>query len=168
MRCKGALSSAALAALIALTSTAFAARPSAADPHAPGRWAPLPPPGIEVEDEIAAWDPLPAVVMPALAAEPPAPAADTYSEELPVCVTWVAPEYPTMAREADIGGQVVTHVLVGADGRVHDVRVDQRHSVLMLDDAATQAAREMVFIPALVNHRPVAVWVAVPFNFRRW
>jgi TonB family protein len=168
LRCNDALPSAALAALIVLASTIFAASPSAADPKAPCWWTSPLPPGIEAEGGIVAWDQTLAVIMPAPVEEPPAPHYEVYSEELPVCVTRVAPEYPTMAREADISGEVVTHVLVGADGRVHDVRVDQQHSVLMLDDAATQAARELVFVPALVNNRPVAVWVAVPFNFRLW
>jgi len=168
MRCNDALSSAALAALIALAGVTFDAGPSAASPQAPCSWTPPLPSSIEVEAGIVAWDEALAVIMPAPAAEPPVAHEDAYVEELPVCVTRVAPDYPALAREADISGRVVTHVLIGADGRVHEVRVDQQHSVPMLDNAATQAARELVFIPALVNGRPVAVWVAVPFNFRLW
>ncbi len=59
----------------------------------------------------------------------------------------------------------VAHVLVGRDGRVLDVRIDQGHSVPMLDEAAVRAARQWVFTPAFANGKPVAVWVAVPFNF---
>ena len=168
MRCNDALSSAALAALIALAGVTFDAGPSAASPQAPCSWTPPLPSSIEVEAGIVAWDEALAVIMPVPAEEPPASHEIAYIEELPVCVTRVALDYPAMAREADISGRVVTHVLIGADGRVHEVRVDQQHSVPMLDDAATQAARELVFIPALVNGRPVAVWVAVPFNFRLW
>jgi TonB family protein len=168
MRCNDALSSAALAALIALTSLTFGAGPSVADPQTPGSWTPPLPSSIEVDAGIVAWDEALAVIMPPPAEEPFAPQGSVYTEELPVCVTRVALDYPALAREADISGRVVTHVLVGADGRVHDVRVDRQHSVLMLDDAAAQAARELVFMPALVNSRPVAVWVAVPFNFRLW
>ena len=170
MRCNDALPSAALAALIVLAGATFGAVPSAAGPQALSPWTPPPLPRIEVEEEIIAWDQAMAMIVPAPAEETPARHGDAYVyvEELPVCVTRVAPDYPTMAREAEISGKVVTHVLVGADGRVHDVRVDQQHSVLMLDDAAKQAARELAFIPALVNGRPVAVWVAVPFDFRLW
>jgi TonB family protein len=167
MRCNDALPGAALAALMALSGATFGAGPSAAGPQAPFAWTP-PSSGIEIEGDLLAWDQTLAMIVPAPAAEPPAPRAVAYVEELPVCVTRVAPDYPSMAREAEISGKVVTHVLVGADGRVHDVRMDQQHSVLMLDDAAMQAARELAFIPALVNGRPVAVWVAVPFNFRLW
>lgn len=46
-----------------------------------------------------------------------------------------------------------------------DVRIDEKHSVPMLNDAAVRAARQWVFTPAFANDQPVAVWVAVPFNF---
>jgi TonB family protein len=167
VRCNHAISSAVLPALVALTCAAFVAGPSAAGPQVPGPWTP-PPPGIATESGEAAAEQVLAVVLPAPAEEPPSVRDDAYSVELPVCVPRVAPEYPTLAREAHISGRVVTNVLVGADGRVHDVRVDRQHSVMMLDDTATRAARELEFIPALVNGRPVAVWVAVPFNFRLW
>jgi protein TonB len=86
-------------------------------------------------------------------------------EELPEPVHSVAPEYPALAREAGVSGLVVAHLLVGRDGRVLEVRLDERHSVLMLNEAALRAARQWVFKPALGNNRPVAVWVAVPFDF---
>jgi periplasmic protein TonB len=152
--------------LIVLTA-ALATTLAAAAPRFHGPWPPLP---LEtgLTDEAALGEPMLAVVLPAPEESPSVGRDPAYSEELPVCVRRVAPEYPALAREAEISGEVVTHVLVGTDGRVHDVQVDPRHSVLMLEDAATQAAREFTFIPALVNDRPVAVWVAVPFSFRLW
>jgi len=44
------------------------------------------------------------------------------------------------------------------------VRIDEEHSILMLNEAAIQAARQWVFTPALTNDHPVAVWVAVPIS----
>ena len=105
--------------------------------------------------------------------EQPAPAETlpgfrqyVYVEELPAPVHSVSPEYPAIAKEAGVSGLVVAHLLVGRDGHVLDVRIDEQHSVLMLNEAAVRAARQWVFKPALANNRPVAVWVAVPFNFR--
>jgi protein TonB len=86
-------------------------------------------------------------------------------EQLPVPVSSVSPEYPAIAKEAGVSGLVVAHLLVGKDGRVLDVRIDEKHSVLMLNEAAILAARQWVFTPAFSNNRPVAVWVAVPFRF---
>ncbi len=107
------------------------------------------------------------VVEPPAAAEPlPDPNVYVYVEELPVATRRVEPEYPDLAREAGVSGTVLTRVLVGRDGRVLDVRVDERHSIPMLDEAAVAAARRWVFTPAYANGKPVAVWVAVPFAFR--
>jgi protein TonB len=106
------------------------------------------------------------VEQPAVAETLPALHAYVYVEELPAPVRRVDPEYPALAREAGVSGRIVAHLLVGRDGRVLDVRIDERHSIPMLDEAALRAARQWAFTPALANGKPVAVWVAVPFNFR--
>ena len=86
-----------------------------------------------------------------------------YYEDEPVPVTQVQPVYPEFAREAQIQGKVLLHVLVGKDGRVKNVKVIK--SVKGLDEAATDAIRKWVFKPALSNNKPVAVWVEVPMDF---
>jgi protein TonB len=87
-----------------------------------------------------------------------------YYEDEPTPVTHPDPVYPAFAREAQISGKVVLHVLVGKDGRVHDVKVIR--SVTGLDQAAVDAIKKWVFKPALSNNKPVAVWVEVPMDFR--
>ena len=89
-----------------------------------------------------------------------------YFEELPVPITQITPTYPDLAREAGVEGTVMVNVLVGKDGRVIEVQVDKKRQVPMLNDAALAAARLWVFKPALSNNQPVAVWTAIPFNFR--
>jgi protein TonB len=91
--------------------------------------------------------------------------AYVYVEEMPVPVRMVNPEYPRIAQEAGVSGRVIAHVLVSRAGRVLDVKIDPDHSIPMLNDAAVQAVRQWAFKPALVNDRPIEVWVAVPFNF---
>jgi protein TonB len=86
-----------------------------------------------------------------------------YYEDEPVPVTTVQPAYPEFAREAQIQGKVVLHVLVGKDGRVKNVKVAR--GVTGLNDAAMDAVRKWVFKPALSNNKPVAVWVEVPVDF---
>ncbi len=94
------------------------------------------------------------------------PALDEYVpyDEPPAVVTAVTPAYPDLAREAGVEGTVRLRVLVGRDGRVHDVHVDG--SVPMLDEVACAAARRWVFTPALAGGHPVEVWVAIPIRFR--
>lgn len=89
----------------------------------------------------------------------------TYADVWPVAVTEVKPEYPQIARDAMVDGQVVVLVLVGRDGRVREAKVDEHHHVLLLDEAALAAARKWVFSPALANGHAVSVWTAIPFDF---
>jgi protein TonB len=86
-----------------------------------------------------------------------------YVEELPEAVTKVQPEYPEIARSANVDGTVLVQALVGKDGRVKDTKVVK--SIAMLDASAVTAVKQWVFKPALSNNKPVAVWVAVPVRF---
>ena len=140
---------------------------------------PVPDDQVPVESTIASVDEL-RTAMPGTGAgdlpvviEQPAPVETlpdykkyVYVEQMPAPVRSVSPEYPAIAKEAGVSGLVVAHLLVGRDGRVLDVRIDEDHSILMLNEAAVRAARQWVFTPAYANDQPVAVWVAVPFNFR--
>ena len=94
----------------------------------------------------------------------PAPDEFIPVEEQPVIVEWKTPEYPRMAREAGIEGIVTVRALVGKDGKVRDAILGKGVHQL-LDEAALAAAKECVFKPAIQNKNPVAVWVAIPFNF---
>jgi TonB family protein len=86
-----------------------------------------------------------------------------YVEELPEAITKVPPTYPDAARRAHIEGTVMVQALVGKDGRIHDTKIVK--SIPELDEAAVAAVRQWIFKPALANHEPVAVWVAVPVKF---
>lgn len=86
-------------------------------------------------------------------------------EKLPVLVSRPAPVYPEVAIKAGIEGRVVVKVLVGKDGHVHDAVV-QYSTAEILNEAALAAAREYIFVPAVMNSGPVSVWMSVPFSFR--
>lgn len=86
-----------------------------------------------------------------------------YFEELPEAITRVSPQYPDIARQAGIEGTVMIQVLVGKDGKVKDTKVVE--SIPVLDDEAVKAVKGWVFKPALVNNKPIAIWVAVPVRF---
>ena len=57
------------------------------------------------------------------------------------------------------------HALVGKDGRVIRVEVDESRSILLLNETALEAAKRWVFQPAMTNGHPVPAWVAITFNF---
>ncbi len=75
------------------------------------------------------------------------------------------PEYSEEARKIKQQGTVVLWVVVGADGRVRDVRV-QRSLGFGLDEKALEAVRMWKFEPARVDHQPVAVQINVEVRFR--
>lgn len=85
-------------------------------------------------------------------------------DSLPVPVKKVAPAYPEAARAAGLEGTVIVQALVGKDGRVKDMKLAQ--SVNGLDAPALVAVRQWEFQPATRDHKPVAVWVAVPVEFK--
>lgn len=56
--------------------------------------------------------------------------------------------------------------LVGDDGLVHEIRVDEGSSNLEVDAAATRVMRTAIFSPARMEGIPVGVWVTFPVTFR--
>jgi len=85
-------------------------------------------------------------------------------EEEPVRLRIDAPVYPELARNAEIEGTVLVRVLVGKDGKVRDVIFMTGPEALRA--AAIDCAQTAVFRPALMDHKPVEVWVAMPITFK--
>lgn len=75
------------------------------------------------------------------------------------------PEYSDEARKAKYEGTVILWAVIGADGRVHEVRVS-RPVGLGLDQKAVEAVEKWRFIPAKKNGVPIAVTSEVEVNFR--
>jgi len=92
-----------------------------------------------------------------------APGTYVYVDELPDPLVRVPPNYPDAAREAGVEGTVSVMAQVCACGEVADTRIVK--SIPLLDAAAVAAVRQWIFIPALSNGEPVAVWVVIPVRF---
>lgn len=75
------------------------------------------------------------------------------------------PEYSEEARKAKYQGTVVLWVVIGPDGRPHDMRV-QRSLGMGLDEKAMEAVRTWKFEPAKKDGQAVAVQINVEVNFR--
>jgi len=84
---------------------------------------------------------------------------------LPVPISKIIPEYPRIARQRGIEGQVILEAIVGTDGRIEpEVMVIQ--SVPPFDQATIAALRQWRFRPARGNDgTPVRVSLRVPFRF---
>jgi TonB family protein len=75
------------------------------------------------------------------------------------------PEFSEEARKAKYQGTVVLWVVVGPDGRTHEIRV-QRSLGMGLDQKAIEAIRQWRFEPGRKDTIAVAVQVNVEVNFR--
>jgi periplasmic protein TonB len=75
------------------------------------------------------------------------------------------PEFSEEARKAKYQGTVVLSLIVGPDGRPHDVSV-RRSLGMGLDEKAMEAIQRWKFEPGRKDGTPVAVIVNVEVNFR--
>ena len=83
----------------------------------------------------------------------------------PVPIYQPDPEFSEEARKAKHQGVVIVNVIVGPDGRAHDLRVVQPLG-LGLDEKAIEAVRLWKFEPARKDGRAVAVAVNIEVTFR--
>lgn len=82
----------------------------------------------------------------------------------PEIIRRVEPKYNDVARSANIEGVVILEAVIGADGKVHDVKV--LRSLRFLDEEAIKAVRQWEFKPATLNERPVDVFFVLTVNFQ--
>ena len=75
------------------------------------------------------------------------------------------PEYSEEARKAKYQGVCVLWLIVGPDGRPHDIR-PARTLGLGLDEKAIEAVKNWRFEPAMKDGKPVAVMINVEVSFR--
>lgn len=75
------------------------------------------------------------------------------------------PQYTDQARKAKFEGTCVLAMIVGPDGKPHDIRV-QRGIGMGLDQKAIEAVQQWRFDPATKDGRPVAVQISVEVSFK--
>jgi protein TonB len=85
-------------------------------------------------------------------------------ERLPVPIRQVAPDYPQVARIIGAEGTVWVRIWVSKEGRVRKAVIAKSENEVF-DESALQAARQWLFVPAVMNSGPVAVWMTIPFRF---
>jgi protein TonB len=75
----------------------------------------------------------------------------------------VTPNYPQLAKQARIQGQVVLQAEISKDGTIQNLQLISGHP--MLAPAAIEAVRQWRYKPYLLNGEPVAVETQVVVNF---
>lgn len=110
--------------------------------------------------------PPPAGVTPPAAPDAPAPpqrirvGGNVAQNNLMVKVT---PAYPPVAKQARIQGVVVLNATINKDGTIQSLDVVSGHPLLV--DAATDAVKQWVYRPTLLNGNPVEVTTQIDVNF---
>jgi protein TonB len=75
----------------------------------------------------------------------------------------VQPDYPPLARQARIQGQVVLQALIDKDGNIEKLDLVSGHP--MLAPAALQAVKQWKYKPYLLNGESVRVEADIIVNF---
>ena len=74
--------------------------------------------------------------------------------------------YPEIARKAGIEGKVVVLIQISEKGKVVKTKIEESLGPNGCDEAAVNALKSVEWKPAMQRDLPVAVWVAVPVDFR--
>jgi len=83
----------------------------------------------------------------------------------PSVLSKVDPEYSEEARKAKYSGTVLLQLVVGIDGKAHDIKV-MKGVGLGLDEKAIEAVQKWRFSPGKKAGQPVPVFATVEVNFR--
>jgi protein TonB len=105
-----------------------------------------------------------AVVEQDIDVDEPPPAFVPFEKE-PVCIKRIEPTYPEIAQKAGLEGTVYAKLWITKEGKVRDVQIMKSDSEIF-NQAVIDAAKLWLFTPAMMKNGPVAVWLAVPFNFK--
>lgn len=98
------------------------------------------------------------------APQPPEPIRVGGRVRAPRLLRMVKPEYPFVARQARIEGDVVLEAVLGTDGTVQAVKVVQGHPALR--EAAAEGVKQWLYEPTYLNERPVPVILEIVVRFR--
>jgi protein TonB len=75
----------------------------------------------------------------------------------------VPPDYPDIAKQARVQGQVVMKAVIDKNGDIEDLTLVSGHP--MLAPAALAAAKQWKYKPYLLNGQPVKVETQITVNF---
>lgn len=100
---------------------------------------------------------------------PPAPVADVAPRFDPKSRANAFPEseYPDQSRRLGEEGEVIISVLVGADGKITDGKIEKSSGFERLDKAALEYyMRRGRFLPGTKDGQPIAAWKPIKVTFK--
>jgi periplasmic protein TonB len=85
---------------------------------------------------------------------------------MPMAIKVVVPEYPVWAKKRGLSASLTVRARVENDGTVKEAEVVSCDAPgLGFEDAAVEAAKESIFMPASANGINLAVWIIYPVKF---
>jgi protein TonB len=75
----------------------------------------------------------------------------------------IVPTYPALAKQARIQGTVRFNAIIGKDGTIQNLQMVSGHPLLV--QAATEAVKQWLYKPTLLNNEPVEVITTIDVNF---
>ncbi|MFZ3047517.1 MAG: energy transducer TonB [Desulfatirhabdiaceae bacterium] len=97
-------------------------------------------------------------------AHQPAPEPEI-REAYPLYQSNPPPSYPQQARKRGFQGTVILKVLIGTDGNVSDIDIQETSGHSILDQAARETVGGWIFKPGYRGNEPVEMWIRVPIRF---
>lgn len=82
----------------------------------------------------------------------------------PSLAHFIPPKYPERARRMNIEGAVLLKVLIGVDGKAHEIQVIQASHPLFVK-AAKKSAQQSTFVPLTIKGIVKESWVKIPIKF---
>jgi TonB family protein len=87
-------------------------------------------------------------------------------EEPPEPLTPIQPIYPTKAMLSKLEGRVIVKVLIDKYGKPLKGKVLKNFGTNVFDKAAIQAVTSVQYKPAMMEGKPINVWMAIPLSFK--
>lgn len=75
----------------------------------------------------------------------------------------ITPQYPPLAKQARVQGTVKFQAIIGKDGTIQNLQLITGHPLLV--PAATEAVKQWLYKPTLLNGEPVEVVTQIDVNF---
>lgn len=75
----------------------------------------------------------------------------------------VTPQYPPLAKQARVQGTVKFQAIIGKDGTIQNLQLMSGHPLLV--PAATDAVKQWLYKPTMLNGEPVEVVTQIDVNF---
>lgn len=94
-------------------------------------------------------------------------------DKAPELISQLKLVYPQLAKLSSIQGTVFLKLLIDKKGKVEKAKIEQVVKEIIdntakeiIDNAALEAVQDAKFSPALVDNKPVKVWVVLPIVFK--